>query len=501
MKRTTPDHVASNRSGNNLPPQTNEGDEVRTQNEGGWYNPKMKEKGGKVKPLTLEEMEARLFLTLASTSEIENKEIHIKIGTPDSAISVLPIDIINKIASFIPAGKAQSNFSLTNRSNYFSLDIHHPLRRFPGLVGDMKRTCQGQKMARLDLMKKFDDHIKSNGGYDNVLLTPLSPLSRFSMSIAMMEWAQNQTLNFDKPACIKLAQERLLTEFTSLKTNPAIKHDELRYLLMVAIRTVLTAPTGKTNRTRSLVFTMEVGKQIIDILKGDLLDEAAQREIFFEVLKANPNDDKNIDYLEKEASRWPLEHLAAAMMYRPIPLLFHRLTELSPKERPAAFEKIILTTLTTQHIESQSYYVKNILIICAMCLATLNHELTGEIDSMINSFVDLFRKITKAPPSASHRKINAGIMPFKINSTSKFYNDVTQCHSGFELGDPLKAAEIYRILTDRFCSSYASPHFFKGYVYRRIMDCIMVMPDRVLAAQMASALRTSLNFSLANPPD
>jgi hypothetical protein len=92
-------------------------------------------------------------------------------------------------------------------------------------------------------------------------------------------------------------------------------------------------------------------------------------------------------------------------------------------------------------------------------------------------------------------------MPFKINSTSKFYNDVTQCHSGFELGDPLKAAEIYRILTDRFCSSYASPHFFKGYVYRRIMDCIMVMPDRVLAAQMASALRTSLNFSLANPPD
>ena len=48
MKRTTPDHVASNRSGNNLPPQTNEGDEVRAQNEGGWYNPKMKEKGGKV---------------------------------------------------------------------------------------------------------------------------------------------------------------------------------------------------------------------------------------------------------------------------------------------------------------------------------------------------------------------------------------------------------------------------------------------------------------------
>ena len=115
MKRTTPDHVASNRSGNNLPPQTNEGDVVRAQNEGGWYNPKMKEKGGKVKPLTPEEMEARLFLTLASKSEIENKEIHIKIGTPDPAISVLPFDVMNKIASFIPAGKAQLNFALTNR--------------------------------------------------------------------------------------------------------------------------------------------------------------------------------------------------------------------------------------------------------------------------------------------------------------------------------------------------------------------------------------------------
>ena len=63
MKRTTPDHVASNRSGNNLPPQTNEGDEVRAQNEGGWYNPKMKEKGGKVKPLTPEEMKIKKYIS------------------------------------------------------------------------------------------------------------------------------------------------------------------------------------------------------------------------------------------------------------------------------------------------------------------------------------------------------------------------------------------------------------------------------------------------------
>jgi hypothetical protein len=111
MKRTTPDNIASDRSGNNPPPQANQDDEVRAQNEGNWYNLKMKEKGGKVRPLTPEEMEARLFLTLASQSEIDDKEIHIKIGRPDSSISVLPLDIMNRIASFIPANKAQSNFA------------------------------------------------------------------------------------------------------------------------------------------------------------------------------------------------------------------------------------------------------------------------------------------------------------------------------------------------------------------------------------------------------
>jgi hypothetical protein len=495
MKRTTPDNIASDRSGNNPPPQANQDDEVRAQNEGNWYNPKMKEKGGKVKPLTPEEMEARLFLTLASQSEIDNKEIHIKLGIPNSAISVLPLDIMNKIASFIPSNKAQSNFALTNRSNYLSLDKHHPLRRFPGLVGDMKRTCQGQKMARLDLMKKFDDHIKSDGGYDNVLLTPLSSLSRLSMAIAMMEWAQNQTLKADKPACIKLAQERLVTEFTSLANNTAIKPNELRDELLAAIRAVLTAPAGKTNRTRSLAFTMEVGKQIMHALKGDLLDEATQREIFFEVLKANPDDDKNIDYLEKEASRWPLEDLALAMIYRPTPLLFHRLTELSPTERPAAVEKIIRTILTTQRIEFHFHYATNILQLCAMCLSTLNHELTSATDSLINSFLDLFRHVADGPPPASDgqsSKKNKPNKPFRINTIHEDYERKIFL-SGFESGDPLNVAKAKEFLTDKFSYLYELPYAFKGYVYRRMNDWIKVMPDRELAAKMTSSLSKSFN--------
>ncbi len=505
MKRTTPDRVASNRSGDNPTSQANEDDAVGAQNEGNWYNPKMKQKGRQIKPLTPEEMEARLFLTLASQSEIQNKEIHIKIGRPDSAISVLPLDIMNKIASFIPCSKAQSNFALTNRSNYLSLDKHHPLRRFPGLVSDMKRTCQGQKMARLDLMKKFDDHIKSDGGYDSVLLTPLSSLSRLSMAIAMMEWAQNQTVKADKLACIKLAQERLVTEFTSLANNTAIKPNELRGELrdelLAAIRAVLTAPASKTNRTRSLVFSMEIGKQIMHVLKGDLLDEATQREIFFEVLKANPDDEKNIGYLEKEAGRWPLEDLAVAMMYRPNSLLFHRLTELSPTERPAAVKKIIQTILITPHAKFHSHYAKNIIQVCAMCLATLNHELTSETDSLINSFIDLFRHVADRPSPTSDGITSKKIKLFRINSIHEDH-ERERFLSGFESGDTLKAEKTLVTLISKFSSYfYDSPYEFKGYVYRRMMDWIKVMPDRELATKMTSSLSKSFNVSVSSTQD
>ena len=500
MKRTTPDNIASNPSANNPPYQANGDDEDRTPNEGNWYNPKMKEKGGKVKPLTPEEMEARLFLTLASQSEIDDKEIHIKLGTPNSAISVLPLDIMNKIASFIPSNKAQSNFALTNRSNYLSLDIHHPLRRFPGLVGDLKRTCQGQKMARFDLMNKFDDHIKSDGGYDNVLLTPLSPLSRLSMAIAMMQWAQNQTVKSDKPACIKLAQERLLTEVTSLKNNPAIKPGELRYMLMTAIRTVLTAPAGKTNRTRSLVFTMEIGKQIMSVLKGDLLDEVTQREIFFEVLKMNPTDEKNIDYLENEASRWSLEHLAVAMMFKPSPLLFYRLTELSPTERPAAVAKIIQAMQTTPHVVSLSICAKNILHVCGMCLATLTHELTSDTESLISSIIELFRDFANETSLARNQKIFAESAPFRINSIPQDH-ELREIQSGYEMGDPLNSPKANMVVKDTYPRIYNLPFVYKGYVYRRMTDWIKVLPDREFAHEMALALSTSFNFFTPDTPD
>lgn len=484
MKRSASDPVAGYRSANNPSHQANEENAVDAQNEGNWYNPKMKEKGGKIKPLTAEEMEARLFLTLASTSEIENKEMHIKIGKPDPFNSAFPLDVMNKIASFIPSGKAQRNFASTDRWNYLRFDEEHPLRRFPGLVGDLKRTCKSNLNARLDLMKRFDEHIKSGGRYDTVLLTPLSPLSRLSMAIAMMEWAQNQTLKADKPACIKLAQERLLAEFTSLKTNPAIKPDELRDMLMMAIRAVLSAPTSKINRKRSLTFTMAVGKQIMNVLKDDLLDETTQWKITFEVLKANPDGKKNSEYLELDASGWSLEHLAVAMLCKSNALLSRRLRELSPTERPAAVEKIIQTTLTQQYIESPPYYAKNSYAICAVCLSILNHESKSENYSIINLFIDLFHHIAKKQPLA--------------NSIPKIYDDKVAYKNGFEYDDPEKALQNNFRLQNLHDQSI---HFLKGYVYRRMLDWIESMPDPEIAAKKISALNASLFDYLPSTPD
>jgi hypothetical protein len=480
MKRAAPYNVASNPSGNNPPLQANQDDEVRAQNEGNWHNPTMKQKGGKVKPLTPEEMEARLFLTLASKSEIKNKEIHIKIGTPDPTNSELPLDVMNRITSFIPSYKAQLNFALTNRFNYLNFDIKHPLRRFPGLVDDLMRTRHFVQLARLELMQQFDNQIKNGGSYDNVLLTPLSPLTRLSIAIAMLVWVQDHTLTKDKPDCIKLAENRLLTEFTSLKNNPAIKPDELHDMLMMAIRAVLNAPESKTKPHRSLDFGMKIGSKIIRALKSKLPDDTTERVIFFEVLKANPDYETSIDYLKNEASRWPLEHLAVAMMFKATPLLLDRLTELTPSERPAAVTKIIQALLTTHHVESYSHYAENIIRICAMCFTTLSHELTSENSSLIISVLDLLRNCAnRLPPKNEEQARN-----FK---------------EGFDLGDLPNTNQINDLMTDYYLLK-SCINTFKGYVFRRMMDWIKVMPDLELAAQITSALSRSFNISVPNTP-
>ena len=127
-----------------------------------------------------------------------------------------------------------------------------------------------------------------------------------------------------------------------------------------------------------------------------------------------------------------------------------------------------------------------------MCLATLNHELTSETDSLINSFLDLFRHVADGPPPASDGQSSKKTKPFRINSILEDY-DREKFLSGFESGDTLNVAKANEFLTLKFSYFHESPYAFKGYVYRRMNDWIKVMPDRELAAKMTSSLSTSFN--------
>ena len=48
-------------------------------------------------------------------------------------------------------------------------------------------------------------------------------------------------------------------------------------------------------------------------------------------------------------------------------------------------------------------------------------------------------------------------------------------------------------LTNKFSYLYELPYAFKGYVYRRMMDWIKVMPDHELETKMTSSLSKSFN--------
>lgn len=493
MKRTTSDHVATPRS-NNIPAhQQNQDEEVHNQNQMNDHHPIMKEKSRGIKSLTPEQMDARLFLNLASKSEIKTNQMYVKIGAPNYAFSELPFDVLSKIAHLIPSPKDKSNFALINRINYLIIDRYQPLRRFPGLAIDLKRTCQAQKMARLDLMQRFDDHIKVNGGYDTALLTPLSPLSRLSIAIAMMQWAQNHTLKADKPACIKLAQERLLTEFSSLKNNTDIKIDELRQILITAIRCVLTAPAGPVNRKRSLVFDMTIANQIMKLLKGDVIDATTERKIFFEVLKADPNDQKNIKYLENNFTHWSFEDLAVLMMLQPSYLLFHRLRELSPEDRSSAIIKMNQALQGNPHIESLSRYAGNIVCVCAISLAALGHQFTDETPSIINSFIELFRSIENTPP-ANNQKPSPMSLQLRINIDLDFF-EKDHFVRGLHYANPLNIQHAELLLSNKSNMYQLSNNVFKGYVYQRILDWIKALPAGMNDAQMTSALNSLFNIN------
>ena len=115
-----------------------------------------------------------------------------------------------------------------------------------------------------------------------------------------------------------------------------------------------------------------------------------------------------------------------------------------------------------------------------MCFTTLSHEFTSENSSLIISVLDLLRNCAnRLPPKNEEQAGN-----FK---------------EGFDLGDLPNTNQINDLMTDYYLL-ISCINTFKGYVFRRMMDWIKVMPDLELAAQITSALSRSFNISVLNTP-
>lgn len=123
----------------------------------------------------------------------------------------LPDDVFTQIIPRLNQ-KAVVSMAASCRLGYFHVDRQAPMRRLPGLLGDLKRLRVGNLSIDPDSFKAFLEAIASGGDYDRALLTPLSPALRCAVTVATQTWGGNRLLARDR---IKL--NTLISEF--LKTN------------------------------------------------------------------------------------------------------------------------------------------------------------------------------------------------------------------------------------------------------------------------------------------
>ena len=185
------------------------------------------------------------------------------------------------------------------------------------------------------------------------------------------------------------------------------------------------------------------------------------------------------------------------MSLKPTLLLFHRLKDLSPSERPLAVTNVIQAILASPHVAPLSRYVVNIIGVCTTCLATLNHELTSETHSLICSILDLLSKFATDPSCANKQKSTKKNKPFTIDASPVGYQEI-KFKEGYELGAQEKGIEFENLLTIEFTILDQLPYYYKGYVYRRMIDWIEALPDDTDAAELASALNSLFNINILN---
>ena len=355
------------RAGNDLPVRTTEAPtntttvngEVETVPDQAPYDPRMKSRGGKLKALTAVEMDNRVLNTLTAESEQKNGKVIVKLGAVDWQTAQLPMELTMMIVRQLSHPEDRANFSLTCRQFFASIDAAFPLRRFPGLSNDLKRTCSGQRKARFEHIQAFENHIRPDGSYDKALLTPLSPEARLTMGLAMMIWSSKHTIAADIQACKKLALTRLKTDFKAFKEGS--DNNALNDALALAVKRIQSAPKGKTNKTRNFSF----GVSDLNLMFEDaMLDDASRLHMLSEMLLLNP-DESTFAYAKQFIDHLPLGAVAKLMMHHEIKtdVLHKRFAMLDAEAKRAGVEELVTVVNNNMVRHTTMQTSKNILIV------------------------------------------------------------------------------------------------------------------------------------------
>lgn len=133
-------------------------------------------------PKSQKVVDDRLF-ERASAREQANREWTVRLAQPvvysvqdqPTGLFDMPEAVLNLINEQCN-GKLTKFLRPTCRADYRYDDTLNPLRRLPGLIGDLKSVMTGQNLTRGPaFVAAFLDALELKGGYDRVLLTPLSP--------------------------------------------------------------------------------------------------------------------------------------------------------------------------------------------------------------------------------------------------------------------------------------------------------------------------------------
>ena len=321
-----------------------------------------KSKGRNTSIRTPAEMKSGLRIALTSRSEQQNPAVTIKLGPVNCHNLLFPHEITIQIAQNLSTSRDRGNLALTCRPNYQAVDLADPMRRLPGLAGDLKRSCNRFSLRR-ETLQTFDEHLQRGGAYDQALLTPISSGARFAASIAMMIWASKYSLKNDAPETNRLALARVKTKFTALKKEMNV------HALNAHVRAAFYAIINmEHSKDIGRVFNRFPASAITPFLNSDFLDDETHLSILTLLLRT-PNKLREFSiYASNFMTDLPLEDVIRTTMGRSAdPVILHKnFAAINPEKLKDELIKFIEISVQILHynLHGQESYI--VYCLCAV---------------------------------------------------------------------------------------------------------------------------------------